>query len=351
MRKFFPILIFILGALKTSAQSPPLIMTDYIYPEKRTTLESFLKREVGVPKDVLYEEGYLEKIREWNPHLRDETLSKGEEVYLELPYGTRLTPNIPESDFRMTSSFEEEPEQLEQVEESSSILKGAVTEREEQNHQKSWQLMGLYTLSTGLFDQENSQAGVSASSQQNSPISLGVMTSYDFSPTYNLAASLYFSKLTSTSSNLDSSIDVPLEYGVNTYLTYAPKRWEIAPYGGLDYERFSTFNISELNEGEDPTSIEHNIAYFTLGVGTQFEFFNRIWSARASASQSLHSSASRSISESGDTFSGQRFLFFLGTRGKSNWSYHALFKQHFLSDGIEDLKITRIGLGFGFSFF
>lgn len=341
-----------LGLFKAFATSPqPLIVTDYIYPTSEVTLEEFLLEEVSIPSGVLYDKSYLKKIREWNPHIGNEALIKGEEIYLELPYGTSFNVATSNNNFQISPSLGDKPQPISRDKTPSpTFMVHSENNKLENSTKKKWRLSGLYTLSAGLFNQENTKEGISANSQQNSPLNFTVISSYNFTSIYKLTSSFYFSKLTSTSSNLDSGINIPLEYGLNTYLHHSPQSWKITPYGGFDYESFSTFNISELNLGIEPTSIKHNFTFLTLGAETNFKALSRPWRAKGSIAQSLHSTSSRSPLHSNEVFSGQRFLLFLEMKGSSNWSYHTVLKHYLLGDGVEDLKITRIGFGIGYQF-
>lgn len=114
-------------------------------------------------------------------------------------------------------------------------------------------------------------------------------------------------------------------------------------YGGVDFERFSTFNLEEIIDGSETTiAIKTNqILYVTGGIGLKFSIFSPI---------NIKVSMSKGVVATGK-FNGTKFLFYMNQKlGKKFW-YHIIYKQHVLSGGKSDLTVGRLGVGLGMSLF
>ena len=108
----------------------------------------------------------------------------------------------------------------------------------------------------------------------------------------NFSGSLYISKLDSAESKQEE-FSIPWEYGINSYIGYRKTSWPLEIYGGLDYERFSSFNTEEVAIGEALSTREHGLTYLTLGMAKKFGWLNKNFLFKASYSQSILSSQSR----------------------------------------------------------
>lgn len=206
--------------------------------------------------------------------------------------------------------------------------------------------------SIGTFTQKDATYG-NASFAQNSPATIGYMFNKDFKNTLlSLSSSIYISYLQATSSNITSSnTDVPMEIGVNSYLEYKTKSGQI--FSGIDIERFNTFNIEGINRTNDLLLDQNLLSFLTLGYGNAFQILKaQTLFFKISLSQSLFSSRDSSYSEevaSGQTYSGQKFMFFTGVKFTDKWSANFLIKQHFLS-GPSSVNSTRMGIGASYLF-
>lgn len=210
----------------------------------------------------------------------------------------------------------------------------------------------FYMASLGQFTQEDG-ALAQIEFRQNSPVTLGAM--YYYRPrnrAYSISTSLYLSYLLAASSNTDQGdVTVPMEIGFNAYYEHSVLNNRLQLYGGMDFERFNTFNLSQVSESNDLEFDENALAFLTMGFSKPFSLYKRNFLFKGSLSQSVISS--RTSGFSGDTsnevYSGFKVMAFLSTKLKDRFSMSSLVKYHQLS-GPSDVTILRIGMGFGYSF-
>lgn len=215
---------------------------------------------------------------------------------------------------------------------------------------EKYNLFAFYTLSEGTFSEKIKSTGTTLKSTQNSPLTLGVgITLYPHKKPYFYSYSIYISKLRSASSSLGGETDVPLEVGVNGYYNRPIKDWWAIPYGGIDYERISTFNTDEVILGKSLKTRQHNIYYLTAGFSKGFTIDKTVFLFKVSASKSVISNATEPSLFSEEEFTGYKYIFYLNFKVFKNVLYHLIYKQHFL-DGPTELEIKRFGIGVGYSF-
>ena len=398
-RKILPI-TFILS-LTTQAQAPlaphvPEVKTRYFYANGGESLKDFLRNKVGIPQKTLTEMGYLEKIRDWNPNIENfNSLSSNQRVYVEIPFNTVLSPKVnsnsslaqqaptpvapitpviaapaptPELDLFLDEEEEEKVEELalteepQQEEELVDEPKRAVasvapvenTSVQEVEFQKpeapnSWNLSLFYTLSRGSFEESIQGTNISTVSTQDSPITLGLAASKVLNENWGYNGSVYGSKLDGGVSELDEEVSIPWELGVTSYLSYRTPELPFSVYTGLDYERFSTYNTTELVEGASLDTIQHNVAFATFGVSKGFRFLGKSFFAKASYSRTIASTVSREMNGDTRTMEGSKYILYLNMLANKNWFYSLFYKQHDFS-GATDLLVSRVGVGFGYRF-
>lgn len=210
----------------------------------------------------------------------------------------------------------------------------------------------FYMASSGQFTQANSQANISFS--QNSPITLG--SSFSFYPKetqWSFAAAAYFSHLLASSSNLDSStVNVPLEIGANFYNEYRFHQYNFTGYFGLDYEKFSTFNMYAVQQEQRILLDQNSVAYLTVGFSRLVNVFGSPFFTKLSFSQSLTSSIETTAGSnpSDESYSGFKILWYVNKKFNNRIFLHSLFKYHIM-DGPSELTTLRLGLGFGYILF
>ena len=328
-RYFLPTLL-LLNTLNAGAFEPE-IKTQYVYANGGENLRELLVNQVGIPSNVLDEQGYFEKIKSWNPAIEDASnLAQGERVYVEIPYRTILAPPI-DMNRTMASTSQDSIKKTQKKQDESSGLSV------------------FYTLSSGTFEETMGNQALTTTSSQDSPITLGVNLNRSINESWNYSGSVYFSKLDDGVSDANESVTIPLEYGINSYIGYNFNKITTEIYTGFDHERFSSFNTDELSIGEALDVRTHVLTFATFGVAKRFEAFQKSFLVKLSYSTSLASDQNRESIVNPDPFTGSKYIMYLSMQGSSNWSYHAFYKQHDLK-GATELQIVRLGLGFGYSF-
>lgn len=211
----------------------------------------------------------------------------------------------------------------------------------------------FYMASYGKFSQNN-PALADIAFLQNSPISLGLSTSYyPLNPKWSFSSSIYFSYLLAAASNLGAStIQVPTEIGGNIYTEYKAENFNFSIYGGLDFERFHTFSLEGIQQDRKIYFDQNDVLYLTLGFSRKIKIAKWEFFSKLSISQSIMSSMTPGYSDAKITeaFSGNKILFYLFKRYNEKIFLHTMFKYHFMS-GPSDITTLRIGVGFGYLLF
>lgn len=210
----------------------------------------------------------------------------------------------------------------------------------------------FYVASTGKFTQSNSQIG-DAVFYQNSPITIGTgLSYYPKGSLWSFSSSLYVSYLQSPENNQDNKkVDVPPEIGGTLYAERKFRQLNFTPYSGIDYEKFSTFNLKENQNNREVLIDRNTIVYLTLGLARSIEVFKSPFFTKMSFARSLLSNIDadpEGIPSSGG-YDGYRFLWSLNKKISDSIFIHSLFKYHWMS-GPLDLTTLRAGIGFGYIF-
>lgn len=354
-RYILPILLtsFCLTSLEAGE---PLIKTSYVYARGGESLRELLEYQVGIPQNVLDQDGYFEKIKRWNSSLEDPTsLVPGERVYVEIPYRVVLVPrrSSPIDNLAMGNAAKTVPQKLERKtassEKETNQMVAAIKESDDKERKDRWSYSLFYALSRGSFQESILNSDITTKSTQDSPFTLGVSTFKKLHYDWNYSGSLYVSKLDGGLSDQNESVSLPWEYGLNSYIGYQRESWPVEVYTGIDHERFSSYNTEELPSGEPLSTREHTLTFLTLGVSKKFEWFGKQFLAKASYSSSVMSSQSRESKVNPQEFKGTKFILYLNMKASKDWFYHGFYKQHDL-EGATSLHIARLGLGFGYSF-
>lgn len=326
--------------------------------QNRENLETIGKK--FLPK---YKVKYGERIEEyktdlkiWNKHIRDwNNIAEGSRIYIENPYPVFVSdsgyaPNLmPSADSERELRQYRVAEFFEEATSTSKLADGSTVEVP-----KKFFLGGFYTASSGAFKETISDGRGEITFKQKSPYSIGLGGGYLFGDiTHSLNGSFYWSSLQASNLNGDAvsntnSITVPAEVGYNLYYQYFLKNLDFGLYGGIDREKFTTFNTLELLDGASLATVENNITYGTIGISKTFYLGEQKFLSKTSFAKSLASDSSSAGANA--QFEGSRLLLFLSMRGAYNLSYHLLYKRHQLK-GPTELTIDRIGIGFGYQFY
>ncbi len=199
--------------------------------------------------------------------------------------------------------------------------------------------------SFGRFNQQEGQIDIKF--QQNSPFTLGYATSLKLSPEWRWSASAYLSYLLPADSVLSAGqVDIRPEVGLNTYIGKNLGKFSI--YGGVDFERFTTFDVEALATSATVSRDELRIFFATIGIDKFLKNNRRGLLLRASLSAALSTSQQSYEGLPRErTFGGFKVLLYANSPINEKWFIHFLYKQHLMS-GAGDLTVNRIGVGFGY---
>lgn len=209
-----------------------------------------------------------------------------------------------------------------------------------------WNRSIFYMASFGRFNQ--TEGVIDIKFQQNSPVTLGYATSYKLSPEWSVSGSAYFSYLLPADSVLDTEkVSIQPEIGFNGYLSRRLTHFNV--YGGVDFERFTTFDIDTIISSQQVSRDESRVWFGTIGIDKYLKNNRRGLLLRASLSTAL--SSTRISYESGESldrpFTGLKLMLYANAPIDEKYFMHFLFKQHLMS-GAGDLSVNRIGVGFGY---
>lgn len=211
----------------------------------------------------------------------------------------------------------------------------------------------FYMASYGQFTQVNPRYA-EVKFLQNSPATLGASFSYyPQKSDWSFAWSTYFSYLLATGNNLDSSnVSVPPEIGATFYNEYRFKNQNFTGYFGLDFEKFSTFNMGGIQRQRKILLDENTVLYATVGISKLVHVFGSPFFTKISISKSLTTSITENpqgVTSEG-AYDGFKFLWYVNKKFSKKLYLHTLFKYHSM-DGPSKLSTLRLGVGFGYILF
>lgn len=217
---------------------------------------------------------------------------------------------------------------------------------------RRWSFFLFYSAQYGSFNEQvNDQ---SASSSQTSPIALGLTSYYNLKDRKHAlvsniyAAYLTGSKIDGSVANANESISIPFELGISAYYQYTFNHSIPTLYAGFDREAFSSFNTTELLQGDALETRDNNLYLYTVGFIKNFDIKRKSLSVRASYARTFKSTTSSETTA--DAFEGSRIHLYLNYKASSNFSYNILFKRFDLT-GPTKLVVNRYGVGVGYQFY
>jgi len=304
---------------------------------KKDTLAKILKRFVRDNSIISRKEAMVDKTLKSNPNIKNwRKLKTGETMYVY------LDPKF--IDMEKMKAFRKS------VKKVSKKIKTKIKRKKSKVAIKKWST--FYMASIGQFSQQNDSLA-KVEFKQNSTLTLGLMyTLYPKDGKYTILTSAYFSYLLAATSNLGTeNIDVPIEVGFNIYYQYPFSKASYNLYGGLDYEKFNTFNLASVENDESLDFDENQIGFLTLGFSKAFKIKTRPFLFKGSFSQSAYSSRTVGYSDDTDTstYTGSKFMAFLLSKINDQYFMSTLLKYHVLA-GPSDVNVMRIGMGFGYLF-
>lgn len=279
------------------------------------------------------DEAYETYLKAWNPHITDwYHIKTGTKIYI-------ASPSLP-------LGKGEIPPNRRVVRHEDGIQKYTI---------KETKLILLLTSSIGDFEETltSSQDHEHITSQQNSFITLGAAGYANFEKSRDyITGSFYWSKLSASAVSgyliADTDIPVPSEYGFNGYWARPLGRTDFAYYGGLDFERFGTYNTSQFILHEPLDFNTNRFVYATIGAEQNLFVQGNKLTFKVSLAHTLLSGTSSM--DPNDKFTGYRLLLFANYRFFGKYGMHLLYKHHVLT-GPSKMQINRFGIGLNMTVF
>lgn len=210
----------------------------------------------------------------------------------------------------------------------------------------------FYMASWGDFSQ--SSQGTTVDYKQNSLVTLGLQGNYfPKDSLYSYSSSIYFSSFTAADTTLPpNSVKLPAEIGFNLYGDYLWKKPRVSFQAGLDYEKFSAFNIEGITNDQRIYLDRISVVYLTAGVSHVFYILEKPFFIKASLSKSLSSTTTTeySASTNKESLTGMKALFYLNYKFTDKIFLHSMLKVHRMT-GPSELSSTRLGVGVGYILF
>lgn len=206
----------------------------------------------------------------------------------------------------------------------------------------------FYMASSGAYSQDTdntSDTGINFN--QDSPVSLGGMVAHKFRPKWSLTGGGYYSQFDDSVFDGKSS-PVPSEYGGNIYGYFSGLKG-VGLYGGLDYERMSSFSLQDLINNKNLSYDQHDFFHLTGGIDFFKIWKKKLYLIKFALSMNMFSKTTSNFVNSGKDFSGIRYLAYINAPITKNVFIHGLLKYHDFSDQ-EKIQILRLGFGGGIRF-
>jgi hypothetical protein len=329
-----------LAASKVSKAAKPSFYKIRYITQKGDTFAWILKKFVRLDSVITNETPMVQKIINGNPNVKD---------WANLSTGTTINIYISPGFIDIAKFKQYKSKMLKKI----AMAKKKATKKKKEREQKvnsGVKMSAFYMASYGKFSQGNPTLA-DITFLQNSPATLGITFSYyPLSSKWSYSASLYLSYLLAAGNNIDTNnVSIPPEIGSTFYAEYRFKN--ISGYFGLDFERFTTFNLGGVLDQRRIFLDENKVLYFTLGVSKVITMFGKKFLSKLSIAQSVASgqTASSEGTDLQESFDGTKILFYLNKKINKKWFAHSLFKYHFMeSDKQTELTTLRIGIGAGY---
>lgn len=335
MNKIFFIFLGIFFLFFINAQAEDYYKLTYIIPEETDFAEA-IRTFVKDDAIINAKSPMVIKTIKKNPHIKDwKNLIAGQE--LDLYIDARFI------DFQKYLNYEKRI-----IAEINKNKLGVSYKTSAYNHGLKSSV--YYMISSGTFTQKNPQFA-KAEFNQTTPLTFGLsLAYYPKRSLYSTSLNFSYSAFNSASTNLNNeSVKNDPDVGIALYEEYRTARLGTI-FAGFDYESFSTFDLETINNLQQINFNKNKVTYLTVGVAKSFKIFDKLMLSKASFSQSLFSSQSSTLANTTDEYKGSKILLYLDYKFTENFFFHTQFKYHWMK-GIDQITVSRIGVGFGYVLF
>lgn len=330
--------LLILSSLTFAQDEAKVPYMNFLYRvELGDTFASILRMYVKDDSIINKTTPLVQKNMTFNPHVSD---------WNELAPGTLISIYIPEDMMDMSKYKAKQAVVNTKNEEVKKVIMAKIGPPE------GFKGSLFYMASWGDFTQ--TAEGTTVDYKQNSLVTLGLQGNYfPKNSLYSFSASTYFSSFTAAETILPPySVKLPAEIGMNFYGDYLWKKPRISWHFGLDYEKFSAFNIEGIFNDQRIYLDRVSVVYLTAGVSHVFNVLEKPIYIKASLSKSVSSTTTSDYAgaTNPESLNGTKMLFYLNYKFTDKLFLHTLLKIHTMT-GPSELSSTRLGVGVGYILF
>lgn len=320
----------------------PTIKSKYIHALGGESLQNLLDNRIDFKSLKINKDKFYTRIKTWNSEIQDESkLSPNQKIYIEIPFRAKLligNERVDKSIKRKIAS-NNNPQNFE-------INLNNIATKQRLNN---WNISFIYQLMKASIREEVPNTNIVTKSDQDSPITLGIKFSKRLSDDYSFSTNFLLSKFDESISDQNESLTLPLEIGLNSYLTYHHESVPIQLYTGIDINHLTSYNTEELVANNSLETREHTLGFITLGIEKTFKLFDKVFESKFDYGQSFYTTETRQSKTSTKKYQGMRYGLSIGMRLTQNWAAHTIIKRYVLT-GATNLTSYRYGLGLEYYF-
>lgn len=207
----------------------------------------------------------------------------------------------------------------------------------------------FYESIQGGFSQTDLTSNAGSDLDQGSPIGFGLQGSLGLSDSLDLASRFSLSKISKADFGEFGEADLPFELNLQAHLRYTTVGAYTKFLMGVDHERFSLFNNTELQQGADVETYSTAVTFLSFGIQRSFDLADLPSRLSFVGGPSILSSSEYEVLE-GEGLSGLKFQVMFQFSPAPSWNTYLSYKQLKLQ-GDTDVSVDRLGLGLSYDFF
>lgn len=368
IRNLLPVIFFIYTTALFA--ETPQIKTYYYYANGGESLRELLENQAMLDSYVLDDLGFYKNISRWNRSIKNQnSLKKGQQVYVEIPYDfvgfaakrkpKKVAPiKLKKTSLeacRMPASLEglndQEVSFLKKINDKAKNIKGKISGKLETfaDFLRIFKVSSYYSLSRNIFEESVIDTTTRTQTSQDSPLTLGTSFDWQWDPNISFAGDFYLSKMDDAITSDNKPFTLPIYFGGTVKMGFKRTFWPFTMYGGMEHDRFASFNSEEAVTTSDIRLRTHDL--FNVGIGAKKDLvlFDQTFILNGFYSQTFFSKTSKASSVRPRDLKGSKFSIEGRWMYSKDWFYQAYYKQMDL-EGPTVLHIARFGLGFGVYF-
>lgn len=207
----------------------------------------------------------------------------------------------------------------------------------------------FYESIQGGFSQTDLTSNAGSDLDQGSPIGFGIQGSLGLGESFDLSTRLSLSKISPANFGEFGEADLPFEMNFQAHLRYRTVGTFTNFLMGIDHERFSLFNNTGLQLGDDVETFATAVTFLSFGFQRSFDLVDLPASLSFAGGPSIFSSSEYEVLE-GEGLSGLKFQVMFQFSPAPFWNTYLSYKQINLQ-GDAEVAVDRLGIGLSYDFF